>query len=516
MASTHPWQASSHAPRSEDHIDQRAVDVLTLTRLSVKPDAVRDILRWLAHRTAGRTALIAVDGTVAVDAERSRPGGPLDPAARAVGELHRRGTPSAVLRAGDGGDGAEHGTVWLVRLGGAADGLPYLAVAAGPHDERRRLGTLLGDAARTLGLCWRLENAERLRRRVEFAEAHSREAVLHLLMIGSLPAAQRIAAALRPPLPRLARVYVIECPGRHRAEIAGRISGAARGEAWIVPCPVRPNHLIALVPDPPHEEDAAPGTARPAAAPLDELIASVVPECRVGVSDEVPLRDTCDGYAQAFHALAVARHVPEGHARFNTHDDVTALAGPESGGWARRLLAPCLDHEPPRRADPDGAELLATLSSWLTFGSAAGRHLKIHRNTLAARLRLIEELLGLKVTHRLADQSTVWLGLRLLRYAPAVPTAGPHSPVTLEELLAGPAATAWATAQLRPLKDTETVRAWLRADARIPATATALGLSGPGTRKRIDRAERALGRSLVHAPSAKYELWLAMRALGLL
>ncbi|MEK8172336.1 helix-turn-helix domain-containing protein [Streptomyces sp. M19] len=57
------------------------------------------------------------------------------------------------------------------------------------------------------------------------------------------------------------------------------------------------------------------------------------------------------------------------------------------------------------------------------------------------------------------------------------------------------------------------MRTWLRADARLPATARALGISLPGARKRLAKAEEALGRSLLHAPSAKYELWLAMRAL---
>jgi DNA-binding transcriptional LysR family regulator len=54
----------------------------------------------------------------------------------------------------------------------------------------------------------------------------------------------------------------------------------------------------------------------------------------------------------------------------------------------------------------------------------------------------------------------------------------------------------------------------LRADTRLPATAGALGISAPAVRKRLIRIEQALGRSLLHAPSVKHELWLAMRALG--
>ncbi|PLW71739.1 PucR family transcriptional regulator, partial [Streptomyces sp. DJ] len=91
----------------------------------------------------------------------------------------------------------------------------------------------------------------------------------------------------------------------------------------------------------------------------------------------------------------------------------------------------------------------------------------------------------------------------------------PDRPAGLPALLAAPAARTWARTQVDPLGDAAgTVRAWLRADARVPATADSLGLSLPGVRKRLIRAEELLGRSLLHAPSAKYELWLAMRSLG--
>ncbi|WP_143676165.1 helix-turn-helix domain-containing protein, partial [Streptomyces milbemycinicus] len=94
------------------------------------------------------------------------------------------------------------------------------------------------------------------------------------------------------------------------------------------------------------------------------------------------------------------------------------------------------------------------------------------------------------------------------------------APASLDALLSSPAAELWARAQFGPLDEAgpaavpETVRAWLRADARLPAAATALGISLPGARKRLARAEEALGRSLLRAPSAKYELWLALRASG--
>ncbi|MFE5123125.1 helix-turn-helix domain-containing protein [Streptomyces sp. NPDC056669] len=501
----------------------RADNVLALARLASRRGAVRDMLGWLTRRTGGPAVLVGDTGRVLAG-----PGGEHDPAvarpaadaaADAAAELHRRGAPSAVLGGGEGPP------VHLIALD--TDPSTYLAVI-GPDDPH--CGMLLADAARTLALCWRLEQAERARRRIESAEEHSREAVLHLLMVGSVPAAQRIAGALRPALPAVVQMYVIECPRPRRREIARRIDREAGGAAWIVPCPVRPNHILALVPPETTgpAAEAGPATASDAAHPplpesLDLLIVRLVPECRVGVSAAVALRDTPTAYEQAIHALAVARNAPERRAGFGGDVDVTVLAGPEGYLWASELLAPCVRYAPARRADPGPQELLGTLGSWLSFGGAASRHLKIHRNTLAARLRHLDELLGVEVSRSLAAQSAAWLALRL-HTAPQAAAARAQAPpgptATLDAVLGTPAAGTWARAQLRPLEEArptaglETVRTWLRADARLPAAAAALGISLPGARKRLTRAEDVLGRSLLTVPSAKYELWLAMRALG--
>ncbi|MEU8638603.1 helix-turn-helix domain-containing protein [Amycolatopsis sp. NPDC048633] len=474
----------------------RAGDIIALARLSTGPGAVGAILDWLAGRTGGTVALLGTDGeVVTVPSGRHRPSPrALTTAATAVADMHRRGTPSAVL-------GDESCTIDLVRLGSEA---PYLMVTG---SEDRRHGVLLADVSRLLGLCWRVEEAEQTRQRVASAMAHSREAVLHLLMIGSVPTARRIAATLRHRLPDLCRVYIVACPAGRRDLVADRIEHFARGRAWIVPCPVYPHHLIALVP---------PGRDH-SATRLDRVIAERVPESRVGAGEELPLRETAIGYEQAFHALAVARGVPGGYARFDRHTDLTPLIDPRGHAWATGFLAPCLSYTPARRADPGAEELLATLNSWLIFETGASRHLKIHRNTLTARLHLLDGLLGVDLTH-VSDQSAAWLALRLHSAHHASTT--PPRPATLDGLLGTPAASVWARSQLHPLERAdlpnglETVRAWLRADTRLPATAAALAISAPATRKRLTRIEQVLGRSLLHAPSAKHELWLAMRILG--
>ncbi|MEK8172337.1 hypothetical protein NKH77_33095 [Streptomyces sp. M19] len=137
---------------------------------------------------------------------------------------------------------------------------------------------------------------------------------------GAAPAAARARPGVRRGVPR-----------QRRREISDRIERTARGRAWIVPCPVRQNHLIALVP---------PDTRAGRPERLDKVIARQVPECRVGVSAEVPLREAASGYEQACHALAVARGTPDRYAGYTRHTDLGALAGPPGRTWARELLDP--------------------------------------------------------------------------------------------------------------------------------------------------------------------------------
>ncbi|MFF1646891.1 helix-turn-helix domain-containing protein [Streptomyces sp. NPDC058240] len=98
-----------------------------------------------------------------------------------------------------------------------------------------------------------------------------------------------------------------------------------------------------------------------------------------------------------------------------------------------------------------------------------------------------------------------------------------RQPLGLDDILRAPAVREWAAQQLRPLTEPDTprsttdrrdtLRAWLRCEAQLTPTAEVLGISVPGVRKRLTRLESVLGRSLLQAPSARYDLWLAFRAL---
>ena len=148
----------------------------------------------------------------------------------------------------------------------------------------------------------------------------------------------------------------------------------------------------------------------------------------------VALRDSPVGYAEAFHALAVARNSATAVEEFSPHQDLVTVLGRRGRAWAERALAGLLDFEPARPQDPDAVELLHTLRSWLNFGTGATRELTVHRNTLAARLRSIEGLLECDL-REIGAQSRLHLALALL--GPPTRSRSADDGPDLEELLAG-------------------------------------------------------------------------------
>ncbi|MFD9499724.1 helix-turn-helix domain-containing protein [Streptomyces sp. NPDC060035] len=477
-----------------------------------------ELLRWLAQRAGGWAGLLDGDGTVlqAVARTSERPGQEAAAlAAEAAKELKSRGARAYSLD-------ADRCTALVLPLDGPPeDRAPVLAVVA-PRPLPGGLSTLLADAMMPLTLAWAAETLERRRRRVDLAESRGREAVLHLLMTGQLSIAHQVAGALRPKLPDPVRVCVVECSGGQRNEVARICADASGGRTWIVRCPVYARHLILVMPADP-ESEAEPEAAKGGAA-LDRTVAELVDDCVVGVSEEVQLSDTATGYRQAFHALAVARGLPGRHARFGSSPEPALVVGSAGTQWADALLAPLLAYLPRRSQDPGSQELAATVASWLAFSSHATQHLKIHRNTLTARLKLIGELLGLDL-NRVADQAALDLAL-CIRATPALIRPGrpggraSGTAGNLDEILRSPAVQDWASHQLSLLAPAgptagETLRTWLRCEAQLGPTAAELGISVPGARKRLTRLEAVIGRSLLQTPSARHDLWLAFRAVDL-
>ncbi|MBS2962392.1 helix-turn-helix domain-containing protein [Actinocrinis puniceicyclus] len=445
---------------------------------------------------------------------------PASPLGEAERDLVLRGVREAAVRGPKSVaiDREDLACVVLPLDGPAEVGAPLLA-AVMPRPTPPDLPLLLADATSSLSLCWEVEDARRQHSRLRIADARAREAVLHLLMNGQISAARQVAGALGITLPAVVWVYVIEGPPAERGAAADALAEVAEG-AWVVPCPVYADHLMVLADaDSEAHADNPPQWAWPA---------SVAETCRIGVSDAVALRDTATGYAQAFHALAAARHRTERQASFAAHADLALTIGPAAAAWAEAFLAPLHAHRARRSQDPDSAELLATAASWLSFSSHATAHLKIHRNTLTARLTLIQELLALDL-NRLADQAALALALRALAARNPPRTEHPEHPETergtapsMDELLALPHVAAWAQRQFQPVRALDvptyvdqTLTTWLRLDARIGPTAAALSLSASAVRKRLARSEALLQRSLLRSPSAVHDQWLALRVLDL-
>lgn len=467
----------------------RSDDVLRLHRLA-RTGGSAALLEWLAARLGGWAGV--------VDAERGR--GP-ESALRGIAEMNARGVRSAVL----------HGEGTATLLFALDGGRALAAVLDRSHAPQAT--TLLADAAVPLEMVLRAEEAERREARAALAEARAREAVLHLLMNGRLSAARQVAGALGPSLPEPMRMYVVECRTGARGEVIRRLEELTAGRAWIVRCPVYVRHLIALVP-------ADLAAAGPDHDPLAVALVEAAPDCAAGVSGRTCLREAPAAYTQAFHALAVARGRGERHARFGPGPELALAAHGAGADWAGALLAPLSAHRPRRPQDPGGPELRTTAHAWLNFSSHATRLLKIHRNTLAARIRLVETLLGLDLA-RIGDQAALSLALRLTPgpsgqgEATAVPQVAPD----LDAVLRDPRLTVWARAHLAPLTGPDapagaraTLRTWLAHDARLVPAAAALGVSVPGARKRLARIEALLERSLLQSPSARHDLWLAYRA----
>lgn len=472
----------------------RSDEILKVHRLAHAGGSAA-LLEWLASHLGGWVGV--------VDA-RTEHGPAPEAAVRGAAELGARGVRSAVLH------GADSATLVF-----ALDGRRALAaVLERPHHPDAP--ALLADAAVPLDLVLRAEEAGRREERVRHAEAQVREAVLHLLMNGWLSTAHQISGTLGPALPDPMRMYVVECPTGRRAEVTRLCRELTGGRAWIVRCPVYVRHLIVLAP---------PASAMGSAAgdPLAEALVEGAPDCAVGVSGEMGLSEAPTAYTQAFHALAVARGRVDRHARFGPGPELALAAHGAGAGWAEALLAPLHTYAPRRPQDPGGQELRATAHAWLNFTSHATRLLKIHRNTLAARLRLIEALLGLDLA-RLADQAALSLALRLTSGAGAGAWAGSGGDFEaaapdLDDVLRDPRLTDWARTHLSGLSGPDappgarvTVRAWLAHDAQLVPAAAALGVSVPGARKRLARIEALLERSLLQSPSARYDLWLAHRA----
>lgn len=473
-----------------------------------QPNGLSRLLRWTARRIDGHAVLVSLTG----EPLHADPDVPHEILARAAADIQKVAEGQLRSAAVDVGGC----TVCIVTVGDEVPQAVLVAATTEPLSIENR--TVLAEAARLLWLRWLADDAERRGRHLDVADAHNREAVLHLLMVGHVSGARRSAAVLGPSLADIIRVYIVECANGAREQAARRCEEASGGRAWIVRCPVYSRHLIVLAPAGPAPPAGQRDDDLAAADPIDHALRTLArntPDLYVGAGHTVALRDTATGYHQAFHALAVAKSAAGHYAGFTPQRELPQLLGVPGCVWARRELNPLLSYHSRRRQDPDASELLITLMAWLTFYGGAAAQLKIHRNTLSARLRRIERLIGYPLDD-LPAQATVHLALQLLD-EPVHEAPGTDDGAQLDTLLESPQVRRWATARLEPLlvpdqaAALETLRVWLDNNARLEPTAAALGLSVPAVRKRLLRIEETVKRSLLDGPSARYDMWYELR-----
>jgi sugar diacid utilization regulator len=466
-------------------------DLGSMQRAVFRTDGALALLRWLARRVDGHAVLLDPSGRPV----HCVPDCPSDVLHHAAEDIKR-------IITGEVAAASITGPAWWARVTSAAGrGSRPILLVTSATPLRDGDGGLVTHAAALLDLRWSADEHDRTITEI-------REAVLLLLMAGDVGVAPavRVAGAAKPDLAPMVRVYLVEGAPAARNAIADKCDTACEGRAWIIRCPVYRQHVIILSPA---EEDLE--ADNDADNKVLAALRTAVGDAVIGAGDAVALRDTAAGYTQAYYALAVARHQADRFARYTGADDLAAVLGRGARAWAHRALSPLLEYVPLRPQDPSGEELCTTLQSWLIFRGAAWRQLKVHRNTLAERLRHIAEICGCDLS-RLDVQAELNLALQLL-YRPE--DGGAAAPPGLDGLLASPEAREWAKATLAPLEEQplllDTLRAWLAADTRPETTAAALGVSARGVRRRLERAEVKLGRSLTGGPSARYDMLLALR-----
>lgn len=471
-------------------------DLRTMHRLVTGPRGLTRLLGWLEQRLACRAIL--------VDRDNARTPGSREPAlpAQARAELVRvaQGRCDSV---------AVHTPTQAVRLVSMGQSAPILVLVS--RDLASGDGELVSDAARLLALRWRVDHAAELERKIRQTENLIKESTLHLAMTGHTEQARRVLSAIGSPLHEHVRIYLVEGSFKEREELASRCELTMKGRACVIRCPVHRRHLIILAPTVNWVNDDG------ADDPVASLLRSVHSRVTIGTGSPVSVSALDFGYAEAFHALTLAREAPDRYVRLSRGDDLSTRTPPAALDWSRRVLSPLFQYVPDRSQDPNGAELLVTLRSWLDFRGGAHRQLMIHRNTLKARLDRIAALLG-RDLEKIDNQAELHLALRLARKARSA-SGGEKQTADLAELLADESIVRWSTDFLRPLLSSpqaeifcQTVRTWLAENGQIERTAAALGLSAPAVRKRLMRIEKLLGRSLLGAPSARFDLVLALRA----
>ncbi|MFJ2948420.1 helix-turn-helix domain-containing protein [Streptomyces sp. NPDC087226] len=461
-------------------------------------DGTRALIDWLGRQIGAEVALVGRTGEVELCTAGFAPD--VLTAVRPTLTRLSQGRLAAVASQA----GAVH--VWCEALGRQVP-RPVLAVVS-PSPLAPESLTLASHVGTLAEMARRARRADDLAVRHQQAAARLRLAVFMALMTGEATLARRMTAGAVPPLlvAQRLRVHLLRCPPPDRGTIidAHQDASGYHGRGLMVRCPVYDDHLICLLST---DDD---GDATGLGASLRELVRGN-PHYALGISAPAPLAATARAYDQARHALAVARHTPE---RITDQHGRPPLAGllprRPALSWARAFLEP-LGEAPRLTVDIAGLAL--------HFPRAGvARLLDVSRNTVAAHLKQVQDILGLDLRdpHSRADLA---LALEVTGLPEPFGDTGavPSPPPTTDCLLSTEAAVTWAHAFLEPLRAGtggsvhQTLRAWIEAGADAQRTARDLGISRTTVRARLGTAEQLLRRSLLTPGPGTHELAHAFR-----
>ncbi|MGW7661409.1 helix-turn-helix domain-containing protein [Streptomyces sp. NPDC054756] len=451
------------------------------------------VVAWLADTVRGTACLLDASGTLVAG---TRPA--LDE------QLADAVAAGRIASAAWEGGGCHQRLVRVAGPNPAAAGV--LAVSrAEPFD--RRAADIVGHTAHVLEILLKAGETTAAGHRLERATSDLRLAILQLLMVEDTVSARRVAAGLWPGLldTDTACVYVVEGSADERDRLAEECIDATGERALVVLCPAVDEHVIVVTPG-----DTEARELRSLVGPR--------PRTFLGGSARQALVRTATAYGQAVSALAVAHFRPDKAAVYAERTHPERLVDPAAlRCWTARVLRP-LDALPHHTR----AELLATTRLGLEFTAVnAAKVLGVSRNTVRARMERVEALLSTRFSD-LTARAVVHVALNTregLAGAPADQIAPHDDPVSLRDLLSGPAMVTWAQDLLSRLDhDTRdlrrTLRAWLAEGGNAERAAQRLGVHAQTVREHVRSAEPVLERGLLAGGSDLYEVVLAHLALG--
>ncbi|MEU9407896.1 PucR family transcriptional regulator ligand-binding domain-containing protein [Streptomyces sp. NPDC048281] len=333
----------------------------SLAAAAARPDPVPSVLRQLAQRLGGWTALYGPEGTEIASAGR-RPEAPVSASLAELAEVVRPsgpGTPTSATHATAG----THLAAYTLSTGFV---LGVATPSREPGDH-----TIASVATVLLTL---------LTGEQQSGSGAARTSALVRLLLGST--AQEVA----PLLGKDDRWLVVHaCPYDQR----DRPHPGARGTARSAPTGPHPPDLLAAT-------ALGASLGSPLIDPEGEVVRILLPADRtpephpgwtLGISAPVPAQQLPAAAAQAARANARARATRTPLSRYGTHPGLAGLVPKEEAqAHARALLAPLAEHP----------ALTETLRTWLSLHGSWDRTavaLAVHRNTVRQRIARSAELL---------------------------------------------------------------------------------------------------------------------------